>query len=94
MARIEDGPTQFGDDWPGVFLRGDTAVPFGGYLDIALKALEKEHPIDALGTANEDETALLMSMMVLRGHVDLLKSCDEHQKPTVLKLKPYKECVL
>lgn len=24
--RVESGPVQFGEDWPGVFLRGDDAV--------------------------------------------------------------------
>ncbi len=24
-GRVESGPTQFGDDWPGVFIRGDNA---------------------------------------------------------------------
>jgi hypothetical protein len=24
-TRVETGPTQFGDDWPGLFVRGDDA---------------------------------------------------------------------
>lgn len=30
--RIESGPTQFGDDWPGVFIRGDSASHFAHTL--------------------------------------------------------------
>lgn len=26
--RVETGPTQFGDDWPGLFIRGDNAFEF------------------------------------------------------------------
>jgi len=31
-GRVETGPVQFGDDWPGVFLRGDNAVGYGQLL--------------------------------------------------------------
>lgn len=30
--RVETGPVQFGDDWPGVFLRGDCAGPYAMLL--------------------------------------------------------------
>lgn len=30
--RVETGPIQFGRDWPGIFLRGDDAGPFGFLL--------------------------------------------------------------
>ena len=33
--RIETGPLQFGDDWPGVFIRGDSS----GYYAMTLKLL-------------------------------------------------------
>jgi len=46
--RVETGPVQFGDDWPGVFIRGDNA----GYYALVLKeVLQKggvnwiQHPI-------------------------------------------------
>lgn len=34
--RVEDGATQHGDDWPGLFLRGDSAF----YLAVQIKTLE------------------------------------------------------
>lgn len=40
--RAETGPMQFGDDWPGVFFRGDEALLFArslGAVAIALKTL-------------------------------------------------------
>lgn len=30
--RVETGPIRFGDDWPGVFIRGDNAFYFGMIL--------------------------------------------------------------
>jgi hypothetical protein len=30
--RVETGPTQFGEDWPGVFIRGDNAMHFAMHL--------------------------------------------------------------
>lgn len=34
-ARVETGPVQFGNDWPGVFIRGDHA----GYYAMTLRAI-------------------------------------------------------
>lgn len=30
--RVETGITQFGDDWPGIFIRGDCAFGYALYL--------------------------------------------------------------
>lgn len=30
--RVETGPVQFGDDWPGVFIRGDNAAYYAMLL--------------------------------------------------------------
>lgn len=32
IARVETGPVQFGEDWPGVFFRGDNAAMIGGSI--------------------------------------------------------------
>lgn len=32
-ARVETGAVQFGEDWPGVFIRGDHAFSLCAYLD-------------------------------------------------------------
>jgi hypothetical protein len=37
VTRVETGPLQFGDDWPGYFLRGDSA------LGLSMDALYLEH---------------------------------------------------
>lgn len=28
MSRLETGPVQCGDDWPGIFIRGDDALKY------------------------------------------------------------------
>ena len=35
--RAETGPVQFGNDWPGVFFRGDTAFYYAFHLEQILK---------------------------------------------------------
>lgn len=40
-ARVESGPLQINDDWPGVFIRGDNAFTYVMYLNLAIAALEK-----------------------------------------------------
>lgn len=40
LGRVEDGAIQFGDDWPGTFLRGDTSRGYAVYIG----ALFEEYP--------------------------------------------------
>jgi len=35
-GRVETGPVQFGDDWPGVFIRGDNANYYAFMLEKTL----------------------------------------------------------
>jgi len=42
----ETGAMQFGDDWPGFFIRGDNAIHFGMQLQRVLKDLLKKEPQD------------------------------------------------
>jgi hypothetical protein len=32
VPRVETGAVRFGDDWPGVFIRGDNALAYAIYL--------------------------------------------------------------
>ena len=34
--RVETGPLRFGNDWPGIFIRGDDALAVGHSLSLAL----------------------------------------------------------
>lgn len=42
-ARVETGPTQFGNDWPGLFIRGDDALALAMYLRDVLRAFGDSH---------------------------------------------------
>ncbi len=41
QGRVETGPVQFGDDWPGVFIRGDNSLYFAMQLRSLLNDYEK-----------------------------------------------------
>jgi hypothetical protein len=36
-GRVETGPVQFGDDWPGVFIRGDSAAYYAASIRAILE---------------------------------------------------------
>ena len=49
MSRMETGPVRFGDDWTGIFLRGDDAARMGMAMIIGAQALQADgNAIDAL----------------------------------------------
>lgn len=58
--RPETGAMQFGDDWPGVFIRGDNAIYFGMMVEAAV-ALFPDGPS--------------MERAVLQSLAKTLKSC-------------------
>lgn len=43
LPRVETGAVQFGDDWPGLFLRGDNAVALKIWIRSLCELLE-QHP--------------------------------------------------
>lgn len=45
--RVETGPVKFGDDWPGIFIRGDNALGYSLELRI-IQDLVRKGNIDAL----------------------------------------------
>lgn len=59
-SRVETGPVQFGEDWPGVFLRGDYAVPMAFTLERMLK-----------NSPDMD----VFSLSMIEGLIKTLKSC-------------------
>ena len=62
--RVETGVIRFGDDWPGVFIRGDDCYR---YLN-ALRHVTTEEMTDSIG----DEIAVIC----VRGLIDLLDSSN------------------
>ena len=43
--RVETGPICFGDDWPGLFVRGDNAFNYALHLQLLVEAMEKQDPL-------------------------------------------------
>jgi len=63
--RIETGPVQINDDWPGVFIRGDNAMFYGKALKSLLVAMK-----------DDTDTHRMLTASALRGLADLLASCN------------------
>jgi len=70
VPRPETGPMQFGDDWPGVFLRGDCAGPMGFFLTM-LVTWAAQHGYNPIVVRQ------------LQGFARILESCDVRLKPEV-----------
>ena len=68
LLRVETGPVQFGNDWPGLFVRGDEALALASMIQ----------------TLQFDGTSLPCGGpigAVLNRIVDLLKSCEVAERP-------------
>lgn len=65
-TRVETGPLQINDDWPGLFIRGDNAFNYAMQLETLLKEAGIE----------EGDIHLEMTRCVLEGLLDDLKSCN------------------
>lgn len=63
--RVESGPLQVNDDWPGVFIRGDNAMFYGMALRDLLSMLDQERDIQRT-----------LAMSPLYGLAELLASCN------------------
>jgi len=61
IERVETGPVQFGDDWPGTFIRGDNALTFAHMLGEAMSFIPSEQ---------------YLVRAQLAGLVDTLQSCS------------------
>jgi hypothetical protein len=73
---------QFGDDWPGTFLRGDHAGPLAHTIGALLDDVEAGRPIHPL------------TIMMLRGMIESLAACDTRSGKPVTQLRPFAECVV
>lgn len=74
-GRIETGPVQFGEDWPGTFIRGDNAFGYAMYLRTALDFMDKQQDLKGMDW---------ISVVSLRGLVRDLESSNlrNHQPGT------------
>ena len=67
--RVETGAVQFGEDWPGLFIRGDNAIHYRMCLQTALRMIDKA-PKDSLFDA--------IAIVGLKGLVDLMSEPIVH----------------
>lgn len=65
--RVESGPVQFGEDWPGVFFRGDNAAMIASTLAGFVAS-----GLDEGRTSNRD--FVLYGLLI--GHAGHLAECD------------------
>lgn len=63
---------QFGDDWPGIFVRGDDAFAFAMFLEDIARELAKA------GSRS-------LASMQLRGLIEMFKSSDIRKNPSCQK---------
>lgn len=94
MSRPETGPMVFGDDWAGVFIRGDEALI--GFLPQLLAAIQKLTPNDLTG---DRESTLEEQLMLgsLHGLAQVLASANHHvaqSDPTLQRFKAYESCLV
>jgi hypothetical protein len=73
--RVETGAVQFGDDWPGVFIRGDNALYYAHILSSVIGQIEKGEPLD------------MWNALALQAIRETLQECDSRQKPPTMICK-------
>jgi len=80
--RIETGAVVFGEDWPGVFIRGDDAFNY---------AIQLAHLLDVLH--GSEDPIVLLALNTMDGLRQLLLSCEVRPEMDVLKLKDAQSCL-
>jgi hypothetical protein len=86
--RPETGTMKFGDDWRGVFIRGDNAFAIRLALDRTLKLLVDENKKTTLD--------YIATIPQLEGFLKLLEQSDERNEIKThqhQQLKPFNECI-
>jgi len=68
VPRMETGLVQWGEDWPGVFIRGDNAMNYSYALRRVIDAAQHSKQPDPIMVA------------VVNGLAVLLESCDLHNE--------------
>lgn len=73
--RVETGPTQFGDDWPGTFIRGDDSANFAYHLRDFLSEAE----------SCSELSHMWLQIAVLRGLLGTLSSSNLNERRAELE---------
>lgn len=66
MSRVETGPVQFEDDWPGVFIRGDNAFFYALTVGQAIRQAEMGEKMHALFVMQLKGLAALLASAQVR----------------------------
>lgn len=88
--RVETGVVQFGDDWPGVFIRGDHAF---SWLQDLKAVLEKAAPTERSGAFYEyqyDSVASL-AFLLADSNMQMIREEPERIEVRYLPAPPPKE---
>lgn len=80
--RPETGAMQFGDDWPGLYIRGDNALGYMMALDAVLQSVTNQHTVPMMQ---------VKGLLRLLGGVDDRVGTDDRDKP-IQRLKPLNDC--
>lgn len=80
--RAETGPMQFGDDWRGLYIRGDNCMYYANCLQSILDTVEKGTETNAF------------FVCAIKGLLYDLKSSDHHSVGAPQQLKSFEECIL
>lgn len=67
-GRIETGALQLGEDWPGVFIRGDEALGMAGLMNALADAI-----------ARGDDIVIKSAPAILRELAKMLEACRSGQ---------------
>jgi len=78
MCRPETGKMKFGDDWSGIFIRGDNAKHYSIQLKQVLSDVGSE--------------AGMFAKTTLKGLIELMESAHEHNDVKPQQLKSFEEC--
>jgi hypothetical protein len=91
MSRIETGPVKFGEDWTGIFIRGDNAM----YYSMLLLNLINELELINKSKSIDDQNVDLIHLLTLKGFANLLGSINENESYNrdIQKLKEYEQCL-
>jgi len=84
--RAETGSMQFGNDWRGVFIRGDYACYYATTIKIMLDFLEKNPP------GSTDFWILRQELVELKCTLEQAHAQTDPNE-TIQQMKPFEECV-
>lgn len=70
-ARAETGPMQFGEDWPGVFISGDSAFRIAMNLERALLLIDEGSGLGAAPRTTISSLVELLRSCIVTGKKDI-----------------------